>query len=172
MKTFSEVVDNHLLPLYTRRGTSIRYVGQPHYDGCALAALAMLGDKSFTDMFAIVNKNIRYGDFSDWRLFSSRSFTLALEWKRIVRIAEKKLNLKISRVRSRVFKNEKTLKLLDTFKGPTLLAIDWGCTSTFHCVIWDPKARVFLDPGTCEADNWREYVMNISAFIELNPVQS
>jgi len=106
----------------------LTYVSQIDYDGCAVAAIAMLAGTSYEYAHNICFPQYNYdNDINFSRELSPIEINKAL----------KKLKIKTIR----------TTQISKHWDKPFMLGFDWASGGGGHVVVWCPVSRKFLDPG-------------------------
>jgi len=121
----------------------IRHVRQEHYDGCFVACVAMLLKVSYREAFEKVYPN---RDF-----YAGAGLHPHLAMRKLEALGFQ-------------FSYAKT-KRLSSLKKDALLCIHWEGSDTGHAVLFDSRAKKFLDPAYAKHLPLSEYERQISFII-------
>lgn len=106
----------------------INYIHQFDYDGCAVAAVAMLAGVSYDRAHDVC--------FPQYVNVDSINFSRELS---LIEINKALKKLKIKTIR--------TTQISKHWDKPFVIGFDWASGGGGHVVVWCPVSRRFLDPG-------------------------
>ncbi len=133
----------------------LNHVTQNHYNGCFIAAVAMILGKTYEETFTLL--------FPD-RDYSSGEHALRCEGsdRDVGSLAARALEKLGYRTKKSTYKQVKSL--LKYARKHTLIILRWGGGSMCHAVIFDAETKRFLDPsGPLEPGDMRRYQRNLDS---------
>jgi len=132
---------------------ALKHVTQAHYNGCFVAALAMILGKTYEDTFKTLfpDMDIQSGDHA-LRAEDSNIGACAVQ-------AMQKLGVK-----TKVATYRRLKSLLKYARKDVLIIVRWGGGSMCHAVVFDAETKKFLDPsGPVERHDLTSYQRNLDS---------
>jgi hypothetical protein len=134
---------------------ALQHVTQDHYNGCFIAALAMILGKTYEEAFKLLfpDRNYHEGDHA------LRAETAGEDIGALAARALEKLGCKVKKSTYRQVRS-----LIRYARKDTLIILRWGGGSMCHAVIFDAETKKFLDPsGPIEPGDLKRYQRNLDS---------
>jgi hypothetical protein len=128
----------------------MKHVSQANYNGCFVAAIAMLLGKTYEQAFKLLHpgKSVDDADHGFNTNFIAQTLTELLE----------KHGYK---VKQSTYKRVKSLPRYS--KKNALLIVRWGGGMFCHCVAFDAETKQFMDPSGMGSHTLRTYQRNLDS---------
>lgn len=142
---------------------ALKHVTQAHYNGCFIAALAMLIGKTYEETYKLVYPD-RDPTNSEHGLWSEPqdNYDIGAAAVRVLN----KLGFKSKKA------TYKKIKSLQKYaRKNALLIVRWGGGTMCHAVVFDAETKKFLDPsGPVERYDMTSYQRNLDSMYYVEPV--